>query len=75
MTFVERLRLLDRLHHLIRRRSTGSPRVLAAKLDVSERTVYNLLDDLRALGAEVAYCHLNGTYYYEERIELRFIQG
>ena len=63
--------MLDRLDDLIDRKGTESPTALAKRLKVSERTVYNLLDDLRDLGAEISYCRMRGSYYYEN--DFRFI--
>lgn len=44
MTFQERLRKLDRLHHLVRRKGTGNAEELSQRLQVCERTIYQLLD-------------------------------
>lgn len=72
MTFLERLRTLDRLHNLIRLKATGSPQQLAQRLQVSKRTIFNLLEDLRTFGAEIAYCKYTQSYYYAEPIHLCF---
>lgn len=73
MTFIEKLRVLDRIHHLIRRKGTGSPRMLAKRLNVSERTVYNIIADLRDLGAEVYFCPSRCSYCYREDVEFNFL--
>lgn len=73
MTFIERVQILERLHHLIRRRGTGSPAELAARLYVSERTIYNLLDDLKALGAKISYCKSRRSYFYEKDFSTGFL--
>lgn len=73
MTHIERLYLLDRLHHLIRRKGTGTPKDLADRLEVSERTVYNLINILRVLGAEIFYCSFRTSYYYEEEVVFNFL--
>jgi biotin operon repressor len=63
---------LHRLVDLIRRKATGCPKELAQRLDVSERTVFNLLDCLRDLGAPVQYDEHKRTYLFPEdtRVEL-----
>jgi len=73
MTFQERLLKLDRLHHLLRRKGTGSPAELAQRLNVCERTVYKLLEDLRNLDAPIAYCRQRCTYYYEYDVVLQIV--
>ncbi len=72
MTFLERLQTLDRLHNLIRLKATGSPQQLAKRLQVSKRTIFNLLEDLRIFGADIAYCKYAHSYYYTEPIDLCF---
>lgn len=64
MTFYEKIFTLDRLDKLINRKGTGSPKSLAKRLEVSERTVYNLIDLLKGLGAEINYCRQRGSYCY-----------
>jgi transcriptional antiterminator len=54
---------LDRLHTLVKLKSTGSPKELALKLGVSERTVYRLLNDLSDIHAiEVSFSYLHNSY-------------
>ncbi|MEL6971289.1 MAG: helix-turn-helix domain-containing protein [Bacteroidota bacterium] len=73
MTYVERLYLLDRLHRLIRRKGTGTPGELANRLEVSKRTVFNHLNILRELGANICYCNERCSYFYESDIVFNFI--
>lgn len=56
--------MLDRLDDLINRKGTGSPCALAQRLKVSERTVYNLMEALKMLGAEIEYCRERESYCY-----------
>ncbi len=72
MKLIEQLQLLDRLDQLIRLKATGTPAQLASRLEVSERTVYNLIDTLRQLGAEIAYCKYRCSYQYESEIQFSF---
>jgi len=65
MKLIAQLQKLDRLDRLIRRKATGTPNQLAARLGCSRRTVYNFLQTLRGLGAEVTYCTERRSYYYE----------
>ena len=63
--FLDKVYQLRRLDNLIRLKSTGTPSNLASKFKVSERTVYNLINTLKFFGAEIKYCQMNNTYYYE----------
>ena len=49
---------------LIRKRSTGNPEDFAARLSVSERSLYNYLTAMRELGAPICYSRVLGSYYY-----------
>lgn len=55
---------LEYLNSLIRKKATGSPQQLAKKLNVSERTIFEYVDILRSLGAEINYCRNRKSYYY-----------
>lgn len=61
---------LNNLHRLIRMCNTGSPDELAHKLHISKRHHYNVLDDLRALGAKIDYSRSGYTFYYTNSFEL-----
>lgn len=73
MTFLERLACIERLDQLIRLKATGSPKELADKLDISKRSIQNLLEDMEAMGASIYYCSQRRSYCYER--ELQFIYG
>jgi biotin operon repressor len=64
MNFIEQLQLLDRIDKLIARKGTGSARDLASKLGISRSSIFNYLDYLRQLGAEIEYCDVRRSYYY-----------
>lgn len=74
MKFIEQLKLLERFDALIARKRTGSAKDLAAKLAISRSTVFNHLDTLRGLGAEIDYCEFRKSYFYvnDQRPRLGF---
>lgn len=72
MKLLKQLCLLDRLDQLIRMKATGTPSQLANRLDVSERTVYNLIGHLKSLGAEIAYSRDRMSFIYENEILFSF---
>ncbi len=47
------------VNELIEKERTGNPPTLAAKLDVSERTIYRIIDDLRL--------------YYDGDIDIQYV--
>ena len=73
MTLVEKLYLLDRIHHLIRKKGTGTPTQLAQRLGISNRTVYNIINTLKDLGADIYFCSDRHSYCYADQISFRFL--
>ncbi len=57
---------LEYLDVLIRRKSTGNPRALAQKLNISLRAVYYYINALKEQGAPINYDRHKESYYYDE---------
>ncbi len=71
MPLTKLLQRLEYLDRLIRFKNTGTPTELAAKLGVSERTLYRLLEELREdLQMPIAYDLDSQTYFYLEEGKL-----
>lgn len=70
MTFKDHLSQVRRLHDLIRTKATGNPESLARRLAISRATVFRRIEDLRSLGAEIAYDKHRMTYYYTKPFDL-----
>ncbi len=65
MKTIRNLRRLQQVHELIEIECTGSPKELSARLHVSERLIYCLLEQLKDFGAQIQYDRSRKTYYYE----------
>lgn len=72
MSILRRLNQIERLDSLIRRKSTGSVRDLAKKLEISERNVYHLLDLMKDLGAPIYFCRSTNSYCYKSEVKFSF---
>ncbi len=72
MGIKDQFQLLARLDQLIRLRATGAPAMLAQRFEVSERTIYNLLNHLKDMGAPVQYCRDRQSYIYPDGSTFRF---
>lgn len=74
LKYIERLQRMD---YFIRIRNTGSPNEFAAKLGISERTLYDYLNALKELGAPIAYCYHENSYIYfkDGKLRLSFHQN
>ena len=71
MSSIKILERLQRLHSLIEQECTGSPLELSQKLHISERSIYNLLDQLKNFNADIIYDRSRKTYYYQNDFKLQ----
>ncbi|MEL6867479.1 MAG: HTH domain-containing protein [Bacteroidota bacterium] len=65
MKFLKQIKRLERVDQLIRLKATGTPRQLAIRLEVSERTIYDIITAMKDLGAPIYYSHQRRSYCYE----------
>lgn len=63
---MEHLKLLQRMDALIARKGTGSVKEFSTLLKISRSSLFNYLDNLRALGAEIEFCDFRKSYFYVE---------
>ena len=70
MYSIKNLERLQQLHLLIENERTGSPKELANRMHISERLVYNLMEQLKDFNANIRYDRGRKTYYYGEDFEL-----
>ncbi|UXE68384.1 MAG: hypothetical protein KA713_07355 [Chryseotalea sp. WA131a] len=61
LKYIERVKRMD---DLIRRKATGAPEKFAERLGIKKTMLMEELQELRALGAEIAYCKARESYYY-----------
>lgn len=66
---MDRRHYFEKMHYvkwLVDRKATGSPKELALRLGVSERSVYRILDDLRDLHQiKITYSRTANSYVSE----------
>lgn len=73
MAFNDTFNRLERLAFLIQRKGTGSPQQLAAKMEVSVRTIDNLINYLRDVSeVDIFYCRERHSYCFKQPAEVRF---
>ena len=63
MSYSDYFEKLFYLVDLLNQENTGSADILAEKLNVSRRTVFRYLDDLRLKGAVIGFSKSKKTYY------------
>ena len=69
MNTLKQIEQLKKLHGMIKNQTTGSPKMVAKKMHVSERQLYNLLDQLRTMDAPLHFDRRANTYIYTDDFE------
>lgn len=62
----KQIALLERVDQLIRLKATGSPKQLAERLQVSEATVFRIIETMKEMNAPVCYNIASQSYSYTE---------
>jgi len=70
MKAFEQLERLKRMNRLIKERRTGTPSEFAKYLGISERHLYNSIEEIKEMGIIVKYTRVGNTFYYETGTEL-----
>lgn len=52
------------MDQLIQIKATGPPAELAAKIGISERSIFEYLNLMREMGAPIKFSHMKKSYYY-----------
>ncbi len=64
MKNLKNLERLQQVHNLIQQEKTGTPKELASLLNISERSVHLLLEQLKDYNANICYSRSRKTYHY-----------
>ena len=72
MNLIAKINQIKRMDRLIRMKGTGRPDQLAYRLEISVRSVYDLINTMKTLGAPIQYCHFRGSYIYENEVNFSF---
>ena len=68
LDYMERLQTLTRL---LKKEHTGSLAQMARNMGVHRLTVYNYMNELRAMGAEIEYDNERNTYYFKKSFDIQ----
>lgn len=69
---IYQIELIERIDQLIRLKSTGNPKKLAEKFNVSESSIYRLIETIKDLGAPVEYSISHQSYIYTDGVDFLF---
>lgn len=73
---IEQITRFKKMHRLIANRRTGKPADFAQQIGVTERQLYNLIDEMRMI-FPIEYNKCLNTYYYADNVEvtIKFVIG
>ena len=71
MKFFKKVNQLQRVDQLIRLKATGTPEQLANRLEISKRTVFELIAFMKSLNAPIYYCYSRRSYCYEYPVQFK----
>jgi predicted DNA-binding transcriptional regulator YafY len=60
---------LEKAHQLIKLGVTGTPKEFSSKMNMSQRSLFRLLDQLKEIEAPICYDKKSFTYYYCSHFE------
>lgn len=63
----------EKIDYLIAKKGTGNPATFANKLNISESTLYEYLNELKEKGAPILYNKYKETYFYYEEGRFKII--
>lgn len=66
MSYSDSLKRYNRIIELAKKKATGSPKELAKRTEVSERTLYRIIENMKNQGVLIQYCKEQGTYYIND---------
>ncbi len=70
MVSLEQIGRVHQLHKLIVCEKTDPLCELANRFHISKRQLYNVLDEFRYLGTEIAYGRVRQTFYYSNNFDI-----
>lgn len=73
MRNIDELERLGRVHDIILKKRNGTPAELASYLGISRSCLYKYIDELKVLGADVAYSRNFGFFYYRNEFRLKIL--
>lgn len=71
MKNLKTLERLQQLHKLIVNENSGTPKEIASLMQISERSVHLLIEQLKDYNAIICYSRSRKTYYYCEDFDLQ----
>jgi hypothetical protein len=71
MKAIEQLERLKKMNRLIKSERTGTPEEFAGKLGICQSHLFNLIEELKIMGAPIRYSRTRQTYFYTTEFEIK----
>ncbi len=71
MQWFESINRIQSLHKLIENECSGTPCELAKHFCLSKRQLYNIIEELKIMGADIKYSKDRCTFYYANEFEFK----
>jgi len=68
---IKQISLIERIDQLVRMHATGRPKQLSERLNISEATLFRIIDAMKELNAPLHYDFAVGSYVYEEETQFK----
>ena len=72
MKLLESLSRIERIDQFVRLKATGTPTQLAQRLRLSERSIFNIIEMMKGMGAPIYYNKVRQSYCYQQDVEFKF---
>jgi hypothetical protein len=66
----EQIERLERMNRLIKAEHTGNPQQFASQLRICKSHLFNLIEEMKIMGAPIKYSRIRMTYYYDRDYEI-----
>jgi len=66
MSLIKYIARLQRMDSLIAMKATGPPEEFAYKMNLSRSSLFESLQEMKAMGVDIKYSYSRGTYYYAD---------
>lgn len=73
MVIIDEIKLLSHIHKMIMEKRTGTPDEFAESLCISRRKMYNIIEYIEGLGADIIYSREQRTFIYTNRFDMEIM--
>ena len=73
MDIIEKTLKFESVHKAIKNKITGTSNEIADKLGISRACLYNYIDELKSIGAEIEYNRANQHFCYKNEFNLKIV--